>query len=71
MLAVDVLLTLFFGTNSLIIIILTALFYLGLFRMFPKSGVQSWRALVPGLREFESPAAPVANRTRRSSPPST
>ncbi len=53
MLAVDVLLTLFFGTNSLISIILTALFYLGLFRMFPKSGVQSWRALVPGLREFE------------------
>ena len=32
---------------------IVALYLLGLFMMFPKSGLRNWHALIPGLREFQ------------------
>jgi len=53
MLIVKILMTLLTGTDSIFMAFTSALFFIGLFKMFPKSGVKGWHALVPGLREFE------------------
>ena len=50
---VRILLTLFAGSDKIVDVILVSLYVLGLFMMFPKSGVKNWHALIPGLREFE------------------
>ena len=52
MLAVRILMTLFAGTSDATFI-LHALYIVGLFMMFPKSGVKNWHALIPGLREYQ------------------
>ena len=53
MLAVRILMTLFTGSDQILQAILVVLYMVGLFMMFPKSGVKNWHALIPGLREFE------------------
>ncbi len=53
MLALWVVLTIFFGGKDIISVITLALFYIGLYRMFIKSGVKGWYALIPGVREFQ------------------
>ena len=53
MIVVQVLLTLFFNSYEGLGIVFVGLYMLGLFMMFPKSGVKNWHALIPGLREFD------------------
>jgi len=53
MLVVRALLTLFFNSSYIVDIVFVGLYMLGLFMMFPKSGIKSWHALIPGLREFD------------------
>ena len=53
MLAVRILMTLFTGSDQILQAILVVLYMVGLFMMFPKSGVKNWHALIPGLREYQ------------------
>ena len=53
MIVVQVLLTLFFNSYEGLGIVFVGLYMLGMFMMFPKSGVKNWHALIPGLREFD------------------
>ena len=49
----DVLLKLMFGSSNWVECLLEALFMLGLWKMFEKSGVKGWWALIPGAREYQ------------------
>ena len=53
MLAVRILMILFTGTDDMLCAGLVVLFMVGLFKMFPKSGVTNWHALIPGLRDYQ------------------
>ena len=50
---VRILMTLFTGTSDIVPAIFVVLYMVGLFMMFPKSGVKNWHALIPGLREYQ------------------
>ena len=45
-------LKLFFGSREWHDIIPIALYMIGLWKMFEKSGVRRWLALIPGVREY-------------------
>ena len=53
MLVVRVLLTIFTRGTSLSDIILSVLFMAGIWRIFEKSGIKGWWALIPGAREYQ------------------
>jgi len=53
MLIVKILMIIFAGTENIPGAITGALFILGLYGMFRKSGVKGWHALIPGLREYQ------------------
>jgi ABC-type multidrug transport system ATPase subunit len=53
MTVLKVLAILFFGSSSLLWIVPNALFMAGLWKMFEKSGVKGWWALIPGAREYQ------------------
>ena len=53
MLVVRVLLTIFTRGTSLSDIILSVLFMAGIWRIFEKSGIKGWWALLPGAREYQ------------------
>jgi len=53
MLVVRILLTLFTGQDEIPLAAMLMLYILGLFMMFPKSGIKNWHALIPGLREYQ------------------
>ena len=50
---IRVLLMLFLGENSMPEVILRALFIISLWKIFKKSGVKSWWALIPWAREYQ------------------
>ena len=50
---VDFFLKLFFRSNYWLVIVLVALQMLGLWRMFEKSGIKGWWALIPAAREYQ------------------
>ena len=50
---VRILLTLFTGTSNILPAIPVVFYMVGLFMMFPKSGIKNWHALIPGLREYQ------------------
>ena len=43
---------LFFGSENLYFIISQALYFIGLWKLFEKSGIHGWWALVPWVREY-------------------
>ena len=49
----DILISVFLGTNDLFSIVTTLLYMAGLWMMFEKSGVRGWWALIPGAREYQ------------------
>ena len=53
MLALKILMTIFFNTASYLYAIPVLLLYIGLYRMFQKSGVKGWHALIPGVRPYQ------------------
>ena len=53
MLVVQILLVVFARSTSLSDIILSALFMAGIWRIFEKSGIKGWWALIPGAREYQ------------------
>ena len=53
MLVVQILLVIFARSTSLSDIILSALFMAGIWRIFEKSGIKGWWALIPGAREYQ------------------
>ena len=53
MLVVQILLVIFARSTSLSDIILSALFMAGIWRIFDKSGIKGWWALIPGAREYQ------------------
>ena len=53
MLVVQILLVIFARGTSLSDIILSALFMAGIWRIFEKSGIKGWWALIPGAREYQ------------------
>lgn len=53
MLVVQILLVIFARSTSLSDIILSALFIAGIWRIFEKSGIKGWWALIPGAREYQ------------------
>ena len=53
MVVIKVLLILFAGSASIPNIALTVLFMAGIWKMFEKSGVKGWWALIPGAREYQ------------------
>ena len=48
-----ILLTLFTGSYTRGSVIMSVLFMIGLWRMFEKSGIKGWWALIPGAREYQ------------------
>ena len=67
MLVIRLILTIFAGSDSIPNIIVSVLFMAGLWRMFEKSGLQGWWALIPGAREYQlvHPTSPPTCSTRR------
>ena len=53
MLVVQILLVVFARSTSLSEIVLSALFMAGIWRIFEKSGIKGWWALIPGAREYQ------------------
>jgi len=53
MIVLQVLLTLFFSSSSIVMMVLTGLYFLGLWKLFEKSGIKGWWALVPFAREYQ------------------
>ena len=53
MLVVQILLVIFARSTSLSDIVLSALFMAGIWRIFEKSGIKGWWALIPGAREYQ------------------
>ncbi len=53
MLVVQILLVIVARSTSLSDIILSALFMAGIWRIFEKSGIKGWWALIPGAREYQ------------------
>ena len=53
MLAVRLLMIIFAGTDSIPGAAVSILFMAGLWRIFEKSGLQGWWALIPGAREYQ------------------
>ena len=53
MMAVKVLLTLFFGNYTIDLVVFTALYIVGLWKLLEKSGLKGWWALIPGAREYQ------------------
>ena len=53
MLVIRILMTVFVGGTSATGIAVSVLFMAGLWRMFEKSGVRGWWALIPGAREYQ------------------
>jgi len=53
MLVVQILLVVFARSTSLSDIVLSALFMAGIWRIFEKSGIKGWWALIPGAREYQ------------------
>ena len=50
--AVKLLGIIFFGSEELLLVILTAFYYAGVWRLLQKSGIAGWWALIPGAREY-------------------
>ena len=53
MTVLKVLLSVFFGGSGLYIIVTQALYFLGLWKIFEKSDIKGWWALVPWYREYQ------------------
>ena len=53
MLVVRILLTIFARGTSVSDIVISALFMAGIWRIFEKSGIKGWWALIPGAREYQ------------------
>ena len=53
MLVLKILMVLFTGQSSYLPAALIALYYVGLWKMFEKSGIKGWWALIPGAREYQ------------------
>ena len=53
MIVIKLFLTIFTGTNAIPGVITSVLFMAGLWRMFEKSGLKGWWALIPGAREYQ------------------
>ena len=50
---IQILCTIVFGNASLHLILLSALYMAGVWRLLQKSGLQGWWALIPGAREYQ------------------
>ncbi len=46
-------LNLFFGVTDWVFVVGRALYYVGVWKMFEKSGVKGWWVLIPGAREYQ------------------
>ena len=53
MIVVEILLIIFFSTSSYVVMVLNALYYIGLWQLFKKSGIKGAWALVPFAREYQ------------------
>ncbi len=53
MIVLEILATIFFSTSSYLTMALSALFLVGLWRLFEKSGLKGWWALVPFARNYQ------------------
>lgn len=53
MIVLEILATIFFSTSSVLTMLLSGLFMVGLWRLFEKSGLKGWWALVPFARNYQ------------------
>ena len=53
MIVLQVLLTVFFSSSSIVMMALTVLYIVGLWKLFEKSGIKGWWALVPFARDYQ------------------
>ena len=53
MVFLQILLTIFFQSSAIIPMVTTALYMVGLWRMFKKSGLKGWWALVPFAKDYQ------------------
>ena len=53
MIVLQILLTLFFSDSSIVMMALTGLYIVGLWKLFEKSGIKGWWALVPFARDYQ------------------